>query len=49
MLEELKIKLTESTRPTGVKRPNRIKLPPEDHVYGYQVKKDPEGADKRKQ
>ena len=27
---------------------SRIKLPPEDHVYGFQVKKDPEGADKRK-
>ena len=45
MLETLKIKIKESERPVGVKRSNRIKLPPEDHVYGFQVKKDPEGVD----
>ena len=45
MLETLKIRIKESERPIGVKRPSRMKLPPEDHVYGYQVKKDPEGVD----
>ena len=25
-----------------------MKLPPEDHVYGFQVKKDPEGVDTSK-
>jgi hypothetical protein len=48
MLETLKIRLKESERPIGVKRSSRIKLPPEDHVYGFQVKKDDEGADKSK-
>ena len=48
MLETLKIHLKESQRPVGVKRSNKIKIPSEDHVYGYQVKKDPEGCDKSK-
>jgi hypothetical protein len=48
MLETLKIRIKESERPIGVKRPSRMKLPPEDHVYGYQVKKDPEGVDTSK-
>ena len=48
MLETLKIRIKEFERPIGVKRPSRMKLPPEDHVYGYQVKKDPEGVDTSK-
>jgi hypothetical protein len=48
MLETLKIRIKESERPVGVKRSNYIKLPSEDHTYGYQVKKDPEGVDKSK-
>ena len=48
MLETLKIRLKESERPVGVKRSSRIKLPPEDHVYGFKIKEDPEGADKSK-
>ena len=48
MLETLKIRIKESERPIGVKRSSRMKLPPEDHVYGFQVKKDPEGVDTSK-
>ena len=46
MLEELKIHLQQSTRPVGTKRPNHIKLPSQDHIYGYKPKSDLEGADK---
>lgn len=45
MLETLKIRIKESERPVGTKRPSKIKLPPEDHVYGLEVKRDPEGLD----
>ena len=48
MLESLKIHLTESQRPVGTKRPNHIKLPSQDFVYGYKPKADAEGADKGK-
>ena len=48
MLDLLKIRIRESERPIGIKRPSRMKLPPEDHVYGYEVKKDAEGAGKGK-
>lgn len=48
MLETLKIRIKESERPIGVKRSTRIKLPPEDHVYGLEVKKDPESLDTSK-
>ena len=48
MLEELKMHLKESQRPVGVKRPNHINLPSEDHIYGYKPKSDLEGADKGK-
>ena len=44
----LKMRIKESERPIGVKRSTKLEVPPEDHVYGYQVKKDPEGADTRK-
>lgn len=49
MLESLKMHLYESQRPVGTKRPNYIKLPQEDIVYGYKPKADAEGADKGKQ
>lgn len=49
MLETLKIRLKESERPVGTKRPTKIKLPPEDHVYGLEVKKEPEGLGISKQ
>ena len=45
MLETLKIRLKEAECPVGTKRPSRMKLPPEDHVYGLETKKDPEGCD----
>lgn len=48
MLESLKIHLKESQRPIGVKRSNHIKLPSDDHIYGYKPKSDLEGADKGK-
>ena len=48
MLESLKVHLKESMRPVGVKRPNNISLPSDDHVYGYKPKPDLEGADKGK-
>ena len=48
MLETLKIRIKESERPVGAKRSSHIKLPPEDHVYGFKVKPDPEGVDTRK-
>ncbi len=44
MLKALKVRIKESDRPVGTKRPNHIKLPPEDHVYGLEGKKDEEGA-----
>lgn len=43
MLDALKIRLKESERPVGTKKPSNMKLPPEDHVYGLEVKKEPEG------
>ena len=45
MLEALKIRLKESEHPVGTKRPSRMKLPPEDHVYGLETKKDSEGCE----
>ena len=48
MIEVLKMKIRESERPVGVKRSTRIKVPPEDHIYGFQVQKDPEGVDTSK-
>ena len=48
MLESLKKHLKEPQRPVGTKRPNHIKLPQEDIVYGYKPKADAEGADKGK-
>ena len=44
MIKALKIRIKESERPVGTKRPNLIKLPPEDHVYGLEGKKDSEGV-----
>ena len=44
MLKSLKVRIKESERPVGTKRPNNIKLPPEGHVYGLEGKKDQEGA-----
>ena len=44
MIESLKIHIRESDRPVGTKKPTRIKLPPEDHVYGLESKHDPEGV-----
>ena len=43
-IKELKTRILESERPVGTKRPNRIHLPPEGHVYGLFVKKDLENA-----
>ena len=48
MLETLKIRLKESQRPIGVKRSTRLDVPPEDHVSGYEFKKDPEGVESSK-
>ena len=45
MINALKTRIRESDRPVGTKRPNLIKLPPEDHVYGLEGIKDPEGVD----
>ena len=44
MLKTLKIRIKESERPVGTKKPSYMKLPPEDHVYGLETKKDPEGV-----
>ena len=44
MLNALKVRIKESDRPVGTKRPNNMKLPPENHVYGLEGKKDQEGA-----
>lgn len=44
MLRTLKVRIKESDHPVGTKRPSNIKLPPEDHVYGLEGKKDQEGA-----
>ena len=44
MLRTLQVRIKESDRPVGTKRPNHIKLPPEGHVYGLEGKKDKEGA-----
>ena len=44
MLKALKVRIKESDRPVGTKRPNHMKLPSEDHVYGLEGKKDQEGA-----
>ena len=48
MLDALKIRIKESERPIGVKRSTRLEVPPEDHVYGFQFKKDPEGVESSK-
>ena len=47
-LKQLKIRIKEADHPVGTKRPSFIDLPPEDHVYGFQVKKDPEGVESSK-
>jgi hypothetical protein len=44
MINALKTRIRESDRPVGTKRPSLIKLPPEDHVYGLEGRKDPEGV-----
>jgi hypothetical protein len=44
MIRALKIRIKESDRPVGTKKPSNIKLPPEGHVYGLEGKKDKEGA-----
>ena len=44
MLKTLKIRIKESERPVGTKKPSYMKLPPEDHVYGLEGKKDSEGV-----
>ena len=44
MIKSLKVRIKESDRPVGTRRPNNIKLPPQDHIYGLEGKKDPEGA-----
>ena len=44
MIEALKLKIKESDRPVGEKRPSPIKLPPPGHTYGLEIKKDPENA-----
>ena len=44
MLKTLKIRIKESERPVGIKKPSYMKLPPEDHVYGLKGKHDKEGA-----
>lgn len=44
MIKALKVRIKESDHPVGTKRPNKIKLPPEGHVYGLEGKKDQEGA-----
>ena len=44
MIEALKIRIRESDRPVGTKKPSHIKLPPEGHVYGLESKHDPEGV-----
>jgi hypothetical protein len=44
MINALKTRIRESERPVGTKRPNLIKLPNEDHVYGLENRKDPEGV-----
>ena len=44
MLRELKIRIRESDRPVGTKKPSRMKLPPEGHVYGLESKHDAEGV-----
>ena len=48
MINALKTRIRESDRPVGTKRPNHIKLPSQDFVYGYKPKADAEGADKGK-
>ena len=44
MIEALKTRIKESEHPVGTKRPGHITLPPEDHVYGLETKKDKEGV-----
>jgi hypothetical protein len=48
MIEALKTRISESDRPIGTKRPNLLKVPKEGHVYGLEVKKDPEGVGESK-
>ncbi len=48
MIEALKTRIAESDRPVGTKRPNLLKVPKEGHVYGLEVKKDPEGVGESK-
>ena len=45
---DLKIRIKESERPVGVKKSTKMKLPPEDYVYGFKPKSDPEGVDTSK-
>ena len=44
MINALKTHIRESDRPVGTKRPSLIKLPGEEHVYGLEGRKDPEGV-----
>lgn len=44
MSQTLKIKLTEADHPVGVPRLPRYTLPPESHVYGLKIRRDPEGV-----
>ena len=48
MLSSLKVHLKESMRPIGTKRPNHIRLPSNDYIYGYKKRSDSVGADKSK-
>ena len=48
MINALKTRIRESERPIGTKRPNLIKLPSEDHIYGLWGKKDKEGVETSK-
>jgi len=48
MLRALKIRIQECKHPVGIKRSSLRKLPPKDHVYGYKIPPDPEGADSSK-
>lgn len=48
MINALRTRISESDRPVGTKRPNLLKVPPEDHVYGLKIPRDKEGAGKGK-
>jgi hypothetical protein len=46
MINALKTRIRESDRPVGTKRPSLVKVPPEGHVYGLEVYKEPEGVER---